>query len=541
MSMRFGQLPICNIHCLCFVAGLLVFCQLAGAQNAVSVTLDTTFRVDAFEHDSVVLGKYVVHAMAQLSTDDEGYNVYHAAMFYPSDSSFKVLNVYAEVSGGATYNPAAYHCIMYHHQLFEVGIEGAVFRMDKLTDSTYLIYTNIISRLASTFKVYQVLLSGKTIIATTAESHGNYIFDLIDQKNQQIDPKALQFDFTNRADQDVYDMLRIDTTMIDLSEFYFDSESPFLSYPIESPVFYSYYKHAFGDELSKILRIDVDGTPREILLAMQGGDSDTYSLSSSFIDDSTFVQQSMYTETTKDETDLMAYAYDSTLITYRYNTLFEFKEVAREHIKSYKVFKILHNSQKIAEWINHSASFSINNIQCRWRFTATYPQNDGSAVTFKMQLLNDVTDSVMLDGVQDIVRSENIDMYSQRLEDWIDVNFDGYIDFVCSNNTASGSSGTFYDCYLYVPAWHTYVYSEAFSGYELTVNENNRTVNYFAKNGAANHYQKTIYVGADSKISYSEETSTTYISGDRVYEKVIYTKTVNGKIVKKKTYKNRVE
>lgn len=165
------------------------------------------------------------------------------------------------------------------------------------------------------------------------QSHDN-IFDLIIHKKESPkkfpDSIAYTFDFSKRFTEKEILGLNLDTTKIDLSEYYFLTDQKFLKKPIDSISFLIYYKHRYGDQLEKILRVHRKDTVFDITLSMHGGDSFSQSVSTEFVNPTTFLSTSLYKEKAPDSNSFYV---DSIISIYNYNSNFNFKLLDKESFK----------------------------------------------------------------------------------------------------------------------------------------------------------------------------------------------------------------
>ncbi len=152
------------------------------------------------------------------------------------------------------------------------------------------------------------------------------IFDLIINKEESptnfTDSLVYTFDLSKRFTEKEVSVLNLDTTKIDLSEYYFLTNQKFLKKKIDSISFTIYYKHQYGDQLEKILRVKRKDTVFDITLSMKGGDSFSQSVSTEFVNQTTFLSTSLYRE---EDPDSNSFNTDSIISIYHYTSNFDFK------------------------------------------------------------------------------------------------------------------------------------------------------------------------------------------------------------------------
>ena len=146
-----------------------------------SVTVKDSITIPAFEYhasdsDSILIKRFLDYNQKKYAVDSTAE--YHSGeVFYPKDSTFKVLNMYGEYSGGATYNPYAESYIVCNNKIEQSG--GEIFRIDKKTDSTYTFYADNFGRLGSHFDVYNVTFSKDSTQVIQTSKYPNFVYSII--------------------------------------------------------------------------------------------------------------------------------------------------------------------------------------------------------------------------------------------------------------------------------------------------------------------------------------------------------------------------
>jgi hypothetical protein len=182
-----------------------------------------------------------------------------------------------------------------------------------------------------------------------------------------------------------------------------------------------------------------------------------------------------------------------------------------------------------------SQTFSVNGLDCFWELTL-YLYKGEKGGTGKLELRNQKKGKIILNKDEDYYYFENLSGGDWQMNEDIikDVNFDGYKDIVLYNRGASGSAGEFSDIYLFKPAKKTFEKSKALSGYNIAIDTINKTLSFYARNGAAYNISGSIYFGRHGKIKYEEITESETIDNKSPLFKITYRKIINDKVVKTK-------
>ncbi|HZF99703.1 MAG TPA: hypothetical protein VEY71_01810, partial [Chitinophagales bacterium] len=483
-------------------------------------------------------------AAYNVDSDSTGERYYNATVFYPADSSFKIINLFREYSG-ATYTSVAQSIVLTGNRLIPTGIDGEVFRIDKLGDNRYLLYIDRNFKMLSTILFYELSFAGDLIIHTPTERHGNYIFDLIETKKETYKQLPKRLDFSKRFTPDVISALRLDTTTVGSDEYYFLTDQQFLRTELEHFDFVIYYKHTYGDELKKVLRVfgaDRQTVITEVVLAMDGGDSDHYTLSSEFVNDSVFTQTWVYQQTSRDEERLMAYDIDYEITTFHFNEHMEFTAVSADSSHFYLEDTIIGNRQIPIRALRYGTPFRMNNVPCYWKHSVERLLDDSGktvgAAQVRKTLLDAQTQDVLLDHIdlsanETVFGRENLTALSDiGSNDFVDVNFDGYKDYTTYSFVNSGSGGAFTESFIFDPKTKTFRYDEALSGGNMNVDSTSRSVSFTWKMGFGIYVGNTIYFDNKGNVRYTENTSREIIPGDTI-DRVVngYEKFIKGKRV----------
>lgn len=311
-------------------------------KNAIRFEESNLNSVKKKNNDSILLASYIEKKNNELINefgDLENQRIYSGNYICPSDSSFIALNFFGEYSGGATYNPYAENIIIKNNNLITSKIEGEIFRIDKLENNEYLFYINNYSRLSNHIKVFQSSFQNDSLITNKVNkrNYGNYIFNFIKHKKEHPDSVNIKIDLKNWNDSETLKSLDLVNSKIGLNEYYKTSNESFLEIEIDEnkkiePQFIIYYKHSYGDQLEKFLRIQNKDRSTDFILAMKGGDSFTEKINTEFINDSIFKKTIVFIESNNETGKNLEFSVDSIITTYKYNKLFEFKEIEKDSI-----------------------------------------------------------------------------------------------------------------------------------------------------------------------------------------------------------------
>lgn len=512
--------------------------------NSVATAVDSasipTLNYTKINSDSSLIAEFIVYKNQIANIDSSDIKYYEGTILYPNDTTFKVLNVYAETFGGATYNSFAESYIFHKEKIQKEYIDGETFRIDKENDSTYLFYVDEYWRLGSNINVYEILFSKDSLKINETNKHANYAFDLIN--NHKESPKNFPKNIHDLFPKPDPNYQPNDTTSIAFNGNYYP-EDQFME---RNGVDFStqlFYKTQFGDEIQKVVQITHNDTTREIILAMIGGDSDSYELSSEFVNDSIFITTQVNGETIVDDNERMVYAYDSIIKKYNYNQSIELQLIEQDTFKYEKEYYSEFNKPREKHTF-YSKPFQINNITCHWITELELRFDDKKKVQkakkLSRRLVNSITKKVILNTDEDTVIGNFTSGFDSLTEQFFDFNFDGFLDFSIYNYNKSGASNSFYDNFLFNPKTKQFEYSEELSGAEITIDKKLRTVHFFYKSGINSHLSKTIYFDGTGKVIFIENIKTEDVLDKKSNEwhiKKTYSKTKNGKIIEQKVIK----
>jgi len=405
-----------------------------------------SFEFKRSDSDSLLLKRFVEYYKNKFSKDSSSANYYGAELYYQKDSIFKVINLYGEYVG-ATYNPIAESHIVYRNNLYKKFLDGETFRIDKQSPSKYLFYTDNYSRLSSNFSFYVVTFDSDSITIEEASKHKNFKFDFIQNKKETLKNLLQEIKDSRKLKRNELYQIGVNSTTVETNENYFIAPDAFLSRENPDGLGLIYYRQKYGDETTKIVRFIGNDTVREITLGMLGGDSDSYSMTSEFVNDSIFVQSLVNQETITDtKEDTMGYAFDSIVTKFKYNEKFELDTLSKDTF-NYKKFRFERYGKPIENHIFQSKPFKINNIICNWVITTEVIfEDDGTPLKAKnisRKLINSKTKKVILVSQPDMIIGNENNLFDLLSDNFKDLNFDGYLDFSIYNSISSGATHAF--------------------------------------------------------------------------------------------------
>lgn len=313
-------------------------------KNTMIPNLETTENMNYNLPDSLLIYEFIANKNSEYWNENgnKSESISYGKIFYPTDSLFKVINLFGDVSGGATNNPFAINYILKNNNILESNMEGEIFRIDKIKVGAYLFYVNQFWRLGSTIYVYEGIIKGDSLIMNELDEKfsRNYYYDLILNKKEHPESMIWNKDLTQWNEANTLITLGIDKSEIQPNEYYLLAEDSFLSIDFydllnEKPRFLIYYKHSSGDQIEKILRIDYQNDFKEIVLAMLGGDSFTETISTEFVNDSIFKKTYIYSESNHETGQELEFSMDSVITTLKYDKSFDMKEIKKDSVRVY--------------------------------------------------------------------------------------------------------------------------------------------------------------------------------------------------------------
>lgn len=166
------------------------------------------------------------------------------------------------------------------------------------------------------------------------------LFDLIRNKKETAYNLPKDFDFSENYTEKELKALHLDPAKTDANEYYFLSGQKFLEEEIEGLSFQIYYRHFYGNQLEKILRVQRADTVFDITLAGKySNGSDDSTLSTEFRRDNNFREVRSKTQMIKDDPYFMACYIDSVSTFYYYNNRFDLTENTEFSSRYYQEIK----------------------------------------------------------------------------------------------------------------------------------------------------------------------------------------------------------
>jgi len=531
------------IFSLLFVVGCKSVFSKQVKQNEL-ITLKPK-EISKFEYlktdsDSTLSKRFLDYKIQKYTIDSIGNDYTSTAIFYSKDSILKVINLYGEYVG-ATYNPTSESYIINNDKFLDTVIYGETYRIDKVNNNKYLFYTDNYDRLSSNFSLYKVSFVNDSIQIEETTKPGSRLFDFIN--NRKETPENFPKDITNLFPTNP-NLKPNDTASTFFDENYYPEEE-FTSKNTSDVFTQLLYRKKFGDQIEKIAQIHHNDSISEIILSMRGGDSDLYTMSSEFVNDSIFVQTLVNQETIKDETNLMAYAFDSIITKYKYNDKFELQTISKDTFKYEKEY-FKRYDRPVENHIFYSKPFKINNLNCYWKTTIEIIfEDDGKPLQAKnisRILINSITKKPILISKEDMIVHNETAFFDPLLDNFKDYNFDGYLDFSIYNFICSGGSHAFFDNYIFNPRNKKFEYDKKNSGAEITVDKNLKTITLYFSMGRMYHEEKIIHYSKIGKELFTEsfiEEEVKEQKSDNYYIKKTYLKTKASKVIQKRITKEK--
>lgn len=480
-------------------------------------------------YDSILVARFIELENTNIMKEDgdmEYDKINGGNVIYASDSILKAVNLYGEYSGGATFNPYSLNYVLKNDKIIKTSVIGNVFRIDNINSKDYLFYADDYGRLGSDINVYKISLISDSIISQKTDSFGNYYYDFIANK-VELSTDLPSFNSIIWNNENVLYVLKKDTSIMEPNEYYSWGGDFFWGvyfYSSEDsknlhPDFYMYYRHKYGDEISKYLRVTRSDTVFDILLACQGGDSWCYSVSTEFMNDSIFKKINIQKETIIDDTHIMAYATDSIITIYNYDKDFNFIEIKKDSFHIYNEFPIFHKELKDSIFKTWSLPFTINGIFCQWEYGVKY--TDEIDKNAKEMLVNLIYQKLIfmkskecileLDSRSFPYRALSIaefEHHEYELDREFDINFDGYTDFQFTDRTQGGANHEYF-VYLYNPTLKRFEYSKELTGSSMADNgieldKKNKIAYYSANAGSGLYGFRRVYFNQNGTVNYEE-------------------------------------
>lgn len=502
-------------------------------------------------NDSLLIKHFISVKNIEIFNEEEDttyHKYYDGTVFYPKDSSFKVVNLFGECCGGATYNSISDNYIIKNNKILFTEISGEIFRIDKVNTDNYTLFYKKWSRDGNNITELNALIKNDSLYTTKLTNYCDYYFDIIYNKKNTIE-LTNKLDLSTWNDENTLTVLGL-SNELENDVYYKIIDEPFLLNPFSYINFTIYYQHKYGDELTKILRVNRNDKMFDIVLAKIGGDSFTEKTTTEFVNDSVFIETytfkegDSYINPDNEEEYIEEYSHDSIVTKYHYDKLFNFKVIEKDTF-SFETKTSYVDNHKIKVVTTYLGKpFTVNNTVYYWRFYNSYGFDSdnnykkNSLATVSMQL-RDINHTVTaLTTEEDLSSTYGMEVPDNRLENFKDLNFDGYSDFFLYNSYKSGSGGAFFDAYIFNPKTKIFEYSEELSGGELTVDTLNKTLSTYWKSGIGWNKQIIHYFNDKGQIKYSENIKREVKNKEDNETRILitnYKKIMNNKVVKQKS------
>lgn len=373
------------------------------------------------------------------------------------------------------------------------------------------------------------------------------IFDLIINKRESPesypDSIAYKFDFSKRFTEKEISILNLDTTKLGLNDYYFLTDEKFLKNKLDSISFIIYYKHMYGDELSKILHIKRKDSVFDLPLSISGGDVSSYKLLTEFINDSIFIKTYTHKQTAIDNAHLMAYATDSIITKYHYDENLNVEEIKKDSFHIYKKYPTFYKNLKGKTFKTFSEIFSINGMKCQWEYQVKY--TDETNKNSKEYLVNTISQKLISWKTKELLLNLDLSKFiylppksiaeleynkypESSIDNIKDVNFDNYTDIQFMTEHAGAGANIAYATYLFNSKNKKFEYSEVFSDYNIEYDPEKNRISSFMKSGVDNYYYRFKNLKENRKdVDFIENI---HHSADTI----LYTKMIDEKVVKEK-------
>jgi hypothetical protein len=182
----------------------------------------------------------------------------------------------------------------------------------------------------------------------------------------------------------------------------------------------------------------------------------------------------------------------------------------------------------------NSKSFNLNNLECYWKLTfISHKKFTGG--TGIMELKNYKNNKTLLtnEDYYDWSFYDTFETYALNKDDFMDVNFDGYKDYVIQIRENSGSAGDFYNVYIFQKKDNLFQLSKELSNYGFELDTINRTVTNYYKQGHDFNIATVSYYKKNGKLKYVETTKREILhNNDELLLKTTFTKSIGKKVIK---------
>ncbi len=397
-------------------------------------------------------------------------------------------------------------------------------RKKKIIELVGYIKTIPIKKLNHNSDTFQIKLATKQP-SIPLDNFDEYIyygefFDLLNYKKTYPDFLTNNISKANEFSQDEIKKYKLFSDKQKNIRFY-KVKHQFLKAPYDSIKFLPYIKVENNRKISEILRIIRKKSFEEIVLASKYiKKNGIYILDSSFETESKFYQRIQFIDDIKVDSyaDIDSFDFeesDAIMIKYSYNDTLHFK---KESIDTFRFFTSYLTSKQ----------FKINGINCYWKYKLTETNE------YRMELRNADNGNLLFISADILMYgSDNISLDNTKIENFIDINFDGFKDYIEYRHGLSGSGGSLYIAYVFNPVKEFFEISGELSGGNLRADTITRSLHSSWSTSASDYSEEIKYFDDHGKIKYTEVIKHESISSDRRirnYKKIADNKVVESRI-----------
>lgn len=461
---------------------------------------------------------------------------YRGVIKRPSDSSFTALNLYGKTKQENKLKEFKQTAILRDQKTVTSDIQGSVFRIDKVKNEVYKIYTYESDQ--DRFVAYDIDFDKQPVRIKRSLQTGNYYYDLLPKKEFTFEIDHLQKYFNTIKDQRITDNPLLDS-LSGGALVYKGQELLRIGQNLNIDTYYYVFNESV---LEKLIVQNTKGLGDQITLSGQINHPEkNVTISSIFIDDQSFQQTELAERLTKNSKHLVSYTIDSVIKTYQYNKAFEFTLKSIDSFQRYENYPQYYRSLIDSTFYTYSKDFVMNNEKLLWRYSVRYTRATNTnpnpiAVSISdRELIRFADSSVVFQApLAPIKKPTAITQLSQHEfnpRDF-DINFDGYNDLSFPEGYDLNRNAT-HSAYIYDPQLKTYLKNDALTGPSLApyilIDKDHKLAIYTAKIGADDYSVRIVSMLPDGGgIAYRETYWTTH-ENNKI--SVNYQKTVSNAVV----------
>lgn len=461
---------------------------------------------------------------------------YRGVIKRPSDSSFTALNLYGKTKQENKLKEFKQTAILRDQKTVTSDIQGSVFRIDKVKNEVYKIYTYESDQ--DRFVAYDIDFDKQPVRIKRSLQTGNYYYDLLPKKEFTFEIDHLQKYFNTIKDQRITDNPLLDS-LSGGALVYKGQELLRIGQNLNIDTYYYVFNESV---LEKLIVQNTKGLGDQITLSGQINHPEkNVTISSIFKDDQSFQQTELAERLTKNSKHLVSYTIDSVIKTYQYNKAFEFTLKSIDSFQRYENYPQYYQSLIDSTFYTYSKDFVMNNEKLLWRYSVRYTRATNTnpnpiAVSISdRELIRFADSSVVFQApLAPIKKPTAITQLSQHEfnpRDF-DINFDGYNDLSFPEGYDLNRNAT-HSAYIYDPQLKTYLKNDALTGPSLApyilIDKDHKLAIYTAKIGADDYSVRIVSMLPDGGgIAYRETYWTTH-ENNKI--SVNYQKTVSNAVV----------